>query len=51
MHMCPADPETLIAAMWERQRDGYDSHPGAPMPEGYDSYDPIRKWGPSNAFL
>jgi photosystem II stability/assembly factor-like uncharacterized protein len=44
--MKPDDPETLLVAMWERQRDGYDSHPGAqPMEDGYDSYDPIRKWG------
>src|SRR5262249_42458727 len=24
----PADPESVIAAAWERQRDGFDSHPG-----------------------
>src|SRR5206468_3712844 len=30
VQMNPADPETLFVATWERQRDGYDSHPGAP---------------------
>jgi photosystem II stability/assembly factor-like uncharacterized protein len=46
----PADPETVIAAAWERQRDGFDSHPGNEMPpaEGYDRYDPIKKWGPGS---
>lgn len=45
--MSPSDPETLIAAMWERQRDGFDSWPGneVPKPDGVDGYDPIRKWG------
>ena len=45
--MHPTDPETLIAAMWDRQRDGFDSWPGdVPKPDGIDGYDPIRKWGP-----
>jgi photosystem II stability/assembly factor-like uncharacterized protein len=46
----PADPETVMAAAWERQRDGFDSHPGNEMPpaEGYDRYDPIKKWGPGS---
>jgi photosystem II stability/assembly factor-like uncharacterized protein len=50
MVMSPADPETLVVAMWERQRDGFDSHPGNEMPpaEGYDRYDPIKKWGPGS---
>lgn len=43
----PRDPDTIIAALWDRQRDGYDSWPGqVPKIEGVDSYDPIRKWGP-----
>src|SRR5215831_3017167 len=48
VQMHPADPETLLVAAWERQRDGFDSHPGTEMPpaEGYDRYDPIKKWGP-----
>ena len=47
MVMHPEDPDTIIAAMWSRQRDGFDSWPGRePKPEGVDSYDPIRKWGP-----
>lgn len=42
----PADPETLLVAAWERQRDGFDSHRGdPPVQDGYDAYDPIRKWG------
>src|SRR5262249_32514853 len=43
MQMNPKDPETLLVATWERQRDGFDSHPGTEMPpsEGYDRYDPI----------
>jgi photosystem II stability/assembly factor-like uncharacterized protein len=48
IQMKPDDPNTLIASAWERQRDGYDSHPGAPMPDGYDTYDPIKKWGPGS---
>jgi photosystem II stability/assembly factor-like uncharacterized protein len=46
MQMHPTDPETLLVAMWERRRDGFDSFLGEPIPEGYDSYDPIMKWGP-----
>ena len=48
IQMKPDDPNTLIASAWERQRDGYDSHPGAPIPDGYDTYDPIKKWGPGS---
>ncbi len=48
IQMKPDEPSTLIASAWERQRDGYDSHPGAPIPDGYDTYDPIRKWGPGS---
>src|SRR5439155_22523999 len=39
----------LIVAMWERQRDEFDSHPGLPpVADGYDRYDPIKKWGPGS---
>ena len=50
VQMSPADPETLLAATWERQRDEFDSHPGTELPpaEGYDRYDPIKKWGPGS---
>jgi photosystem II stability/assembly factor-like uncharacterized protein len=50
VQMHPTDPETLLVATWERQRDGFDSHPGNEMPpaEGYDRYDPIKKWGPGS---
>ncbi len=46
----PNDPEQLLVATWERMRDGFDSHPGNDMPpaEGYDRYDPIKKWGPGS---
>ncbi|MEQ1828578.1 MAG: PDZ domain-containing protein, partial [Pirellula sp.] len=48
MFMDPTNPETLVAAMWDRQRDGFDSWPGSvAKPDGIDGYDPIRKWGPS----
>jgi photosystem II stability/assembly factor-like uncharacterized protein len=45
--MSPADPETLIVATWERQRDGFDSHVGEPgVADGDDPYDPAKKWAP-----
>lgn len=44
--MSPAEPDTLLVAMWERKRDGFDAWVGEPKPaEGYDAYDPIVKWG------
>jgi photosystem II stability/assembly factor-like uncharacterized protein len=49
VQMHPTDPETLLVATWERQRDGYDSHRGEPpLVDGYDAYDPIKKWGPGS---
>ncbi len=50
LQLHPTDPNTIIVAAWERLRDGFDSWPGneVPMPEGYDGYDPIRKWGPGS---
>ncbi len=46
LRMDPADPETLLAAAWERRRDGFDSHRGEPpLKDGYDAYDPDVKWG------
>jgi photosystem II stability/assembly factor-like uncharacterized protein len=49
MRMHPTDPETLLVATYERQRDGFDTHPGdVGLPEGYDAYDPIKKWGPGS---
>jgi photosystem II stability/assembly factor-like uncharacterized protein len=41
----PANPDVVYFAAWERQRDEYDSWPGGPVPDGYDAYDPVRKWG------
>src|SRR5262249_43646057 len=47
--MHPTDPDTLLVATWERLRDGFDSHRGEPAPvDGYDPYDPIKKWGPGS---
>ncbi len=54
IRMNPQDPETLLVAAWDRQRDGYDSLAGSlsgspvdqPLADGYDAYDPARKWGP-----
>jgi photosystem II stability/assembly factor-like uncharacterized protein len=43
--MDPSDPDTLYVATWERQRDEYDSWPGGGLPDGYDAYDPVKKWG------
>lgn len=49
VQMNPADPETLLVATWERQRDGFDSHRGEPpVADGYDPYDPIKKYGPGS---
>src|SRR5262249_23973927 len=50
VQMNPADPETLLVAAWERQRDEFDSHPGSEVPlvDGYDGYDHIKKWGPGS---
>ncbi|GIW92795.1 MAG: hypothetical protein KatS3mg110_0836 [Pirellulaceae bacterium] len=47
LRMHPQDPDTLIAAAWERRRDIYDSWPGneEPIPDGYNVYDPVVKWG------
>ena len=49
VQMNPADPETLLVAAWERMRDGFDSHRGEPpVADGYDPYDPIKKYGPGS---
>jgi photosystem II stability/assembly factor-like uncharacterized protein len=45
--MDPSNPEVIYVAMWERRRDEYDSWPGGNIPDGYDSYDPVKKWGPT----
>jgi S1-C subfamily serine protease/photosystem II stability/assembly factor-like uncharacterized protein len=52
IRMHPTDPETLIIATWERQRDEFDSHRGEPpLVDGYDAYDPIKKWGPGSGIF
>ncbi|MEO1616328.1 MAG: PDZ domain-containing protein [Planctomycetota bacterium] len=46
MIMHPEEPGTIIAGLWDRMRDEFDSWPGSvKKPEGVDGYDPIRKWG------
>jgi len=47
--MHPTDPETLIVATWERQRDAFDSFRGdAKKPEGADEYAPSMVHGPGS---
>lgn len=48
MVMHPTEPNTLLVATWERQRDEFDSHRGEPLKDGYDAYDPVKKWGPGS---
>jgi photosystem II stability/assembly factor-like uncharacterized protein len=49
MVMNPQQPDTLIVATWERQRDGHDSFVGEPKPpDGIDGYDPAVRWGPGS---
>ncbi|MEM6471807.1 MAG: PDZ domain-containing protein [Planctomycetota bacterium] len=46
MVMHPEEPGTIIAALWDRMRDEFDSWPGSvKKPDGVDGYDPIRKYG------
>lgn len=47
MRMDPTNPDTIYVAMWERRRDEFDSWPGGGIPDGYDAYDPVKKWGPT----
>ena len=45
----PTDPETLIVATWERQRDEFDSFRGdAKKPDGTDEYAPSKVHGPGS---
>jgi photosystem II stability/assembly factor-like uncharacterized protein len=44
--MHPTEPDTLIAGMWRRQRDAFDSYVGERTPDGVDAYDPVIKYGP-----
>lgn len=48
MIMHPKNPNIIIAALWNRMRDEFDSWPGSvKKPDGVDGYDPIRKYGQS----
>jgi photosystem II stability/assembly factor-like uncharacterized protein len=52
--MHPTEPDTLLVATWERQRDAFDSFVGSaketgPPPIGFAQYDPIKKWGQGTA--
>jgi photosystem II stability/assembly factor-like uncharacterized protein len=52
MRMHPTDPETLLVAMYERRRHEFDTHNGEPaFPDGYDAYDPAKKWGPGSGLF
>jgi hypothetical protein len=52
IRMHPTEPDTLLAAAWERRRDEFDTHVGEPRPaDGYDAYDPIKKWGPGGGIF
>ncbi len=44
--MHPTEPDTLLAALWERKRDEFDNFLGEPRPpEGIYDYDPVVKYG------
>jgi photosystem II stability/assembly factor-like uncharacterized protein len=44
--MQPANPDTLLAALWERKRDEFDNFLGEPPPpDGVFAYDPLVKYG------
>jgi photosystem II stability/assembly factor-like uncharacterized protein len=45
MAMHPTDPDTILVAMWERKRDGFDAHLAKEWPAPYDWYDPIVRFG------
>jgi photosystem II stability/assembly factor-like uncharacterized protein len=46
LRMNPVDPNSLIAAMWERKRDEFDSFLGdSKAPDGTDSYGPVVNHG------
>ncbi len=47
--MHPANPEVLILAAWERQRDEFDTFVGdAKPPPGADAYAPVKTHGPGS---
>jgi photosystem II stability/assembly factor-like uncharacterized protein len=48
LRMHPADPQTLLVATWTRKRDAFDSWLGEEIPDGYNGYDPVVKWGPGS---
>jgi photosystem II stability/assembly factor-like uncharacterized protein len=50
--MDPHAPDTLIAALWERQRDAFDSFRGdARPPGGADGYAPAKVHGPGSGLF
>ncbi|MFO0935671.1 MAG: PDZ domain-containing protein [Gemmataceae bacterium] len=46
MVMDPKDPETLIVAMWERKRDGFDGFFANDPDQPPDQYGPVVTFGP-----
>ena len=47
----PDRPGHAAVAMWERRRDEFDTWPGGGLPDGYDAYDPVKKWGTGRGHL
>jgi photosystem II stability/assembly factor-like uncharacterized protein len=46
LQISPASPDTILAALWDRQRDEFDDFLGEPPPpDGIDRYDPVRMYG------
>jgi photosystem II stability/assembly factor-like uncharacterized protein len=45
--MHPTDPDTLLVALWERRRDGFDIYFAGDMPAPYHVDDPVVRFGPS----
>lgn len=46
LRMSPADPNIVLAGMWERKRDEFDSFIGsARTPQGVDNYSPVVRYG------
>jgi S1-C subfamily serine protease/photosystem II stability/assembly factor-like uncharacterized protein len=51
MVMDPSDPETLIVAMWERKRDGFDGFFSNDPDQPPDQYGPIVTHGPGGGLF
>jgi photosystem II stability/assembly factor-like uncharacterized protein len=47
MIMDPSNPDNIIVAMYERKRDAFDVHLVNDLPDIYDRYDPVVRFGPN----